>query len=192
MSDLSARGMGLLIAFEGAGKVGKTTLIEAFHKVTNIPIWRRPSIIEEFKEKTKSWDMFCADELSLLEAVNWKKQDLIVDRHPAISEWIYSNKRNRPSTLVVAEETVISLMRKMPSALIYLQATPELLLERGSKRDVRKELGLYNFFFTVLADEALPLIHLMVFSVDCDMDTRAASFKITEWLESCRGEMNGF
>ena len=93
----------MLICFEGPRKSGKTTLARMLSKRLGIPIWDRPVEIETFKEKTKAYDLFVLDELSILNRVDWSKQDLIVDRHPAVSEWVYSLLYDRKS---LVERTV--------------------------------------------------------------------------------------
>jgi len=145
----------VLIVVEGPSKSGKSTLIEKLHKTTRIPIWKRPSEIEEFKEKTKSWDLFVLDELSLINSINWKNNDLIIDRHPAVSEWVYKEIFGRKSAVpwlrisLVPENTIF----------IFLIEEVETLIERGGEKEkAAKEVFHYSGIATTLAPHRPVLI----------------------------------
>ena len=123
----------VLICFEGPQKVGKTTLIKHLVKHLKIPIWERPLEIEEFKERTNSYDMFVLDELSILNKIDWSKQDMIVDRHPAISEWVYSTLLSRKSLVPKGDLNLIS----DGSCFIYLR-------RKWEERIKKLEQSLYD------------------------------------------------
>jgi len=130
----------VLICIEGPSKSGKSTLAEKIHEATGIPIWRRPKEIQEFKEKTSSWDLFVLDELSILNSINWKHNDLIVDRHPAVSEWVYAEIYGRKSLVPWFR---ISLIPE-DAIFIFLLEDLGLLVERGNQKEkAAKELRTY-------------------------------------------------
>lgn len=87
----------VLISFEGPRKSGKTTLASMFSTKTNIPLWKRPLQVQNFKADVGRYDLFALYETSLLSLIDWSKNDLILDRHPVISEVVYSAVRNLPT-----------------------------------------------------------------------------------------------
>jgi nicotinamide riboside kinase len=121
----------VLICVEGPQRSGKSTLIEKLSKATGIPVWRRPVEIEKFKEETESWELFVLDELSIINAIDWRVNSLIVDRHPAVSEWIYTDLYGRKSRVPYMR---ISLLPEH-SIFIFLLEEVGVLVERGREAE---------------------------------------------------------
>jgi hypothetical protein len=88
-----------LICLEGPDKAGKSTAGRKFSEITHIPFWERPQEVLEYEVKNGVFDIFVLDELSLLNTVDWTRNDLIIARHPAISEWVYSRMFKRKSII---------------------------------------------------------------------------------------------
>jgi len=145
----------VLICVEGPQRSGKSTLIEKLSKATGIPIWRRPPEIEEFKEKTASHDLFVLDELSILNIIDWQINSLIVDRHPAISEWVYSDLYGRKSKVPYMR---MSLLPEQ-SIFIFLLEEVDVLVERGREaEEASQELQHYADLAIMLSSHRRVLI----------------------------------
>jgi len=81
----------LIIFIEGPSGAGKTTLSKKIAAEYHIPLWLCPEEVEEYKMEKKNYGIFVIDEMSILRKINWKKNHLVTDRHPVISEWVYSS-----------------------------------------------------------------------------------------------------
>jgi len=98
----------MLICFEGPEGSGKTTLIKRLCEEDNLPLWERPKEIEKFKEEQGHYDLFVLNEMSILRCIDWTKNDLVVDRHPIVSEWVYSTLYERPSKVPKGDLSLFS------------------------------------------------------------------------------------
>jgi nicotinamide riboside kinase len=145
----------MLIVVEGPSRSGKSTLIERLSKATGIPVWLRPYEIEEFKQKFGQHDLFVLDELSILNIIDWEVNSLIVDRHPAVSEWVYSELYGRKSRVPYMR---ISLLPEH-SIFIFLLEEVDVLVERGREaEEASQELQHYADIAIMLSSHRRVLI----------------------------------
>lgn len=145
----------MLIAFEGPDRAGKTTLAKAFAEFAIIPMWWRPVQIEAFKDCHKAWDLFVLDELSLLDVMDFHKMDLVIDRHPLISEAVYSMLAGRKSR-VVPHVTPKALMARIQGPILIVRLKPKAvtLTARGlTMKKAQAQLTAYNFIFQAIASK---------------------------------------
>jgi len=146
----------MMICFEGPSGSGKTLLIEEVANILKIPVWRRPPEINEVKEKYKIFDLFVLDELSILNAIDFEKVDLIVDRHPAISEWVYSKVRDRESRLPWLDLSYIhpeSIFIYLPKAIVKKKkVTWDQEKEEATYREVMIHVTKQFPVLTILPD----------------------------------------
>jgi thymidylate kinase len=145
----------MLIVIEGPSKAGKTTLArnlaeELKKEGIDARVWDRPEEIEEVKEKYSIYDAFVLDEIHFLQVFydETDKRVIIVDRHPVISEFVYSKLKNRRSMIVERFGSISEYVNesKIPLAIIYLR--------RGSEREVE----LYDQAMMELNGIGIPIL----------------------------------
>lgn len=156
-----------IIAFEGPSKAGKTTMATAISAALRWPRWSPlPTApekeIEDFKAKTNSYKYFVLDELSLLRHI----QNLIIDRHPIISERVYSEFKKRPSFVADNYKFYINWWKNECSTtyLIYIK-----------KRDAPE----HRFYEKILKKPPFPTLRL-----DFEQPFHEKFEQVMEWIKS--------
>ena len=84
----------VLVVLEGASGAGKTTLVNMIEKSFDVPVWHRPKEVIDWNVEHENYDLFVLDEMSILEKVDWTKNNMVIDRHPVVSESVYGQKRS--------------------------------------------------------------------------------------------------
>jgi len=88
--------------------------------------------------------MFVLDELSLLQAIDWSRVDVIIDRHPIISELVYFRYFGRKTKVPDLTTKNFDDFIQHPMILFYLDPSSKVLLSRGSERRVGSEIDYYG------------------------------------------------
>lgn len=160
-----------LFIFEGPRGAGKTTLLEAANRGVRMRHWQRPLDVERFKlfeevvnRRRVYWE-FGKVEISLLDAIDWEKVDLLVDRHPAISEFVYRSLHGiRPMEPVALQKG---------SAIVYVYRKSRIPTDEGL---------LYHMLMSELS-RYYPVLY-----VDVDSRTSAKNIVMVKkflWEWSC-------
>ena len=96
----------MIYFFEGVDESKKTTMAKTVAQITGIPLWERAPYLPHhtFKERHEDEGIFyILDELKTIELLKKLEVDVIIDRHPLISEIVYSEVHGREQLLAVPE-----------------------------------------------------------------------------------------
>jgi len=96
----------MIYFFEGPDQCRKTTMARVVSQIVSIPLWDRSPYLphHSFKESHDDDAIFyILDELRTISLFKKLGGDVIVDRHPLISEIVYSDKYKRENILKVPD-----------------------------------------------------------------------------------------
>jgi len=122
----------MMISFEGVSGVGKTTILNGVRaKFSNLPVWECPDNVKQLSENHECYDIIAMLEMSILDVIDWSMTTLITDRHPRISEAVYSRLCRRQSLL---GDDFSRLSKYM--AIIYIKRSNDVSAEQKIYEDV--------------------------------------------------------
>lgn len=85
----------VLIAFEGPSGVGKSTLIQLVSERTGLPAITRDPVVRNFRVTQGHHDIFVLEQMSILNKIPWEQVDVMIDRMPVVSQWVYDRVDKR-------------------------------------------------------------------------------------------------
>ena len=114
----------MIIYLDGPNESRKTTMAKIISEILDIPVWERaPYLPHHGKEfhNVESW-WYIEDELKTIELFKKMSGNVIIDRHPLLSEKVFSKMSGRQSPL---SNRHITLEKNEILLILYLEKNSE-------------------------------------------------------------------
>lgn len=126
----------VLIAFEGPSGVGKSTLISIVSDLAGIPAITRDPVVRKFRVEQGHHDIFVLEQMSILRKIPWSKVDVMIDRMPVVSQWVYDKLHGRETEVPYLD------LAQIPDGTIFVY-----LRRQWADADKAAQQNLYDEVF---------------------------------------------
>jgi hypothetical protein len=126
-----------------------------------------------------------------MDKVDWSLVNLVVDRHPLISELVYSAVYGRDSGSYLSDPGMLGQQLQWPMFLVYLRPLPHVIIARGNKdgsaKDrelIEREIEEYDFWINIIRETSKTIIYQVDVRSKYDDFLSEAAAIITKLRES--------